>query len=112
MWRGNMNKTTVLVALIFAVLAGFAIWWVIPRPLPEVVICDRMIPGGSKVGLKFGRAKDGGIDVDFGGSVTKDTASADVLKAFIDCLREQNAAKSVTIVHGGNMPIEPLGEVA
>jgi hypothetical protein len=112
MWRGKMNRPTVLIALIFAGLAGFAIWWVIPRPLPEVVVCERLIPGVSKVGLKFGRAKNGGIDVDFGGSVTKETATADVLKAFIDCLHGQNAAKSVTVVHAVNFPIEPIGQVA
>src|ERR1700747_123138 len=106
-----MNRT-VLVALIFAILAGFAVWWIWPRPLPEVVICERLIPGVSQVGLKFGRAENGGVSVDFGTSGTTTTASPDALKAFMDCLREQNAAKSVTIVHGVNIPIEPIGEVA
>jgi hypothetical protein len=105
-------KAIIALAFIFAVLAGFAIWWLIPRPLPEVVVCEKLIPGVKQVGLKFSRAREGGIDIDFGGTATTNSATAETLKAFIDCLKEQNASKAINVIRGVNLDLEPIGQVA
>jgi hypothetical protein len=109
-----MTAPRVMMALIFAILAGFAIWWMMPRPLPEVVICERLVPGVKQVGLKFGRAEGGGVNVDFGGSSTATTASPEALHAFLDCLREQNGQRALILAQGiVDLPLaEPIGEVA
>lgn len=105
-------RATVAIALIFAVLAGFSVWWMMPRPLPEVVICQSVVPGAKQVGLKFSRAAGGGIDVDFGGTTTTNAATAEALRAFLDCLEKQNNNKTINLVHGVRLDLEPIGQVA
>jgi hypothetical protein len=108
-----MMRPRVAVALIFAVVVVFAIWWLVPRSLPEVVICEKIVPGSTSVGLKLGRAKDGGLDVGFDGSVTKTEANSEALHAFLECLSIQNPQKSVNLIGGVDLPkLEPIGEVA
>jgi|GEM_PF-5154379 len=103
---------TALIAFIFAAVVGFAIWWINPRPLPEVVICQSVVPGIKQVGLKFNRSRDGGIAVDVGGTVTGATATPEALQTFFKCLQQYNKATSVTIVRGVNLDLEPIGQVA
>jgi hypothetical protein len=103
----------VIIAFIFAVVVVFSIWWLVPRPLPEVVICEKIVPGSTSVGLKLGRAKDGGTDVGFDGSVTKTEAKGETLHAFLECLGKQNPQKQVNLIGGVDLPkLEPIGEVA
>jgi hypothetical protein len=108
-----MMRPRVAIALIFGTVTVFAIWWLVPRSLPEVVICEKVVPGSTTVGLKLGRAKDGGVDVGFDSSITKTEANAEALHSFLECIKEQNAKKSVNLEGGVDLPkLEPLGEVA
>jgi hypothetical protein len=77
-----------------------------------MVICESVVPGVKQVGLKFGRGSGGGVDVDFGGSVTTTAANSEALHTFLECLKEQNSHKAVTITRGVDLTLEPIGQVA
>lgn len=97
------------VVAIFAILAAFLIARFNPSPLPEEVICERLIPGVKEVGLKFSRAADGGVDVGLNGKVSTSQATAELVDKILECVGSHNSMK---IVHAVNLDLEPIGQVA
>ncbi|MQU91734.1 hypothetical protein [Sinorhizobium meliloti] len=100
-----MIKPRVQIILLLALLAGFAVWWVLPRPAPPNP-CDSLLPTEARVGVDFDITTEG-IKVKFDPGVKRSPASQAALKAWLECQR-----RPVTLVNGVDFSAQPIGQLA
>ena len=88
----NIGLTIVGIFLIVGGAYAFAVWWLNPRPLPEVVACVNALPNAKSIGIDFEIKNKSDVTAKFGQSITPGTREAKDAVAIIDamsrCIRD------------------------